>query len=299
MLFYLMIVYFLEGKRKLGESMNKKIITAIVLLACLAFVPFTSADYPTGELGYSDEIQPGNEYKWTLSKYEFTGDFADMKDYYESYISYYGYGDMLPKAGDIYKVVILADPDTATDVWYELYINDVLVPEAGYLYTSFSYYGFTPFLILPTTYTNATGTYNIYEQMLEEIEPYFYDDGDSYSTVYNGYTFSGTYSQKITIEEKGSVMVLSVYMYQYATITGGYTELTSEIEVIGEATINTQTGLFGYLELSVEATTDYMSGSVHIKIDSPYGNAPYNWAYSFLGITVIAAVVALAKRKRN
>ena len=58
--------------------MHKKIISLFAILTILSFLPIsTQADFPTGDLGYSDEIAVGKEFEWTVSKLVLNGDFSD------------------------------------------------------------------------------------------------------------------------------------------------------------------------------------------------------------------------------
>ncbi len=278
-----------------GESMNKKIITAVMLLTCLAFIPITStADYPTGELGYSDEINTDDEFEWTVKIFENTGDMEDFTEYI--YI-----GNATLSQGDKIKVKILEDPDEANDTWFDVYLNDIKItdPYLGYLMYYGMFYTYGGFFITPVTYTNATGTYNIYEQLYEELEDENYDYGDSHSEVYGGLTYESTYSEKLEFKLQGDVFSIYMYSYDSYSIKGNGHDESGYREMMTETTINIRTGLVGKVEILADIDMSYGVGKAHLLIDSDYAKTPYEWAYSFLGITVIAAVVALAKRKRN
>ncbi len=274
--------------------MNKKIISAIILLTCLAFMPITStADYPTGELGYSDEIAVDSEFEWTVSKLVTTGDFATYTDYF-----YIGDSDLTQ--GAKIRFVILEDPDNATGVWFDVFVDDVKVINPENFWIGYGYYAFGGYFINPVTYTNTTGTYQIYDQIFEELV----ELNDEYSTSISyemyGITIVGSMNTELKYSLKGDVFVIYQYMSVDMTMSDGATELTSAGSMEFEQTINTKTGLLGKSELTMEIESDYITGSFHILIDSGYANiAPYSWAYSFLGLSVIAAVVALAKRKRR
>ncbi len=277
--------------------MNKKVISAIILLTCLVFMPITtSADYPTGELGYSDEIAVGEEFEWTVSKLEVTGDFDHLADRF--YI-----GDTILYQGDKIKIKILEDPDEATDIWFDIYVNDIKIidPDPYFVYIIWRsmYYTSCDFFITPVTYTNATGTYNLYEQTYEELEDRNYDNSDSYSEVYDGVTYEYTYSKKFEFKLQGDVFSIYRYYYESYSIKGnGYDESWYWKWMI-ETTINIRTGLVGKAEILYDLDEYDRKGKLHLLIDSDYAKTPYEWAYSFLGITVIAAVVALVKRKRK
>ena len=64
-------------------------------------------------------------------------------------------------------------------------------------------------------------------------------------------------------------------------------------------TVNTQTGLLGKSEILMEASDAYYSGKIHFVIDSGYAKTPYNWTFSLLGISAIALVIVLSRRKQN
>ncbi|MHA1199889.1 MAG: hypothetical protein ACTSQF_11225 [Candidatus Heimdallarchaeaceae archaeon] len=271
--------------------MNKKLISMVIILTCLAFTPITStADYPTGDLGFSDEIIPDAEFEWTVSKLTMTGDFASYTDYV--YI-----GDIILAQGAKIKLVVLEDPDTAIGIWFDVFVDNVKVVDPYDFWIGYgSLYGFGGFFINPVTYTNATGTYNIYEQIIEELEIFDVEGGTS--TDYGGLTVEISYSQRIGYKIIGDVFAMSIYMHTYQSVQGVGYDITQEVTIEAETTINTVTGLLGKSEVKVESDSEYMTGTMHIIIDSGYAATPYEWAFSFLGLTVIAAVVGLAKRKR-
>ncbi len=275
-----------------GEIMNKKIISAFVLLACLAFMPITTADYPTGELGYSDQIAVDAEFEWTVSKLAATGDFTYLADFF-----YIGDSDLTQ--GDKIKFVILEDPDNATGVWFDVFVDGVKVIGPESFFIGF-YYGFGNFFINPVTYINTTGTYQLYDQIFEELV----ELNDHYTTSVSyeiyGITIQGDIDQTIEYKLQGDVFSLSISQSITMTMSGGGTEISTEGTSEYITSVNTVTGLLGKIEMKMEAENEYASGTFHILIDSGYANiAPYSWAYSFLGLSVIAAVVALVKRKRN
>ncbi|MCE7742378.1 MAG: hypothetical protein GOP50_07940 [Candidatus Heimdallarchaeota archaeon] len=275
--------------------MKKQIFMTIVILSVLAFVPITStADYPTGTLGYSDEIAVDSEFEWTVSKLQFTGDFATYTDYVYINTTNLTQGDKI-------KVVVTDDPDTAIGEWYEVYLNDVEIatPTLGnFIYYSMYDIGYSSFFINPVTYTNATGTYNIYEQMLEEVEGYNDDYTYSTSGVDTDVTYDITYQFQVEYKITGDVFSVYIYTNFNIQVEGGGYDYTVKQEMRIESTLNIRTGLYGKMELY--ANFDYAGnvGILHMLIDSGYAKTPYEWAFSFLGLTVIASVVGLIKRKR-
>ncbi len=279
--------------------MNKKIITTLVILTSLMFLPISAkADYPSGTLGYSDDIAVGNEYTWTVKTLDLSGDFSD-------YTSYATIGGEDLSKGSKIKVVVTDDPDTAIGDWYEIYLDSELLPSAdfGSLLDYGMYYASGNFFINPVTYTNATGTYGIYEQILEEVVDQNEDNSDSDSTEYSGYTYSYSYSEKIEFAIKGDVFSVVMYEYEGMSLKGGGYDIEQHIEIRVETTININTGLIGKTEYMVDvslgmSTTSTIAGTMHILIDSGYANTPFSWAFSFLGLIVFAAVVGLVKRKR-
>ena len=83
-------------------------------------------------------------------------------------------------------------------------------------------------------------------------------------------------------------------------MSGGGYEMSIEMDMQVEHSINVVSGLLGHVKMWMDFdSSDYGSGSMHFLLDSAYTAVPYNWAYSLLGLGVIAAVVALAKRKRR
>ncbi|MHA1199890.1 MAG: hypothetical protein ACTSQF_11230 [Candidatus Heimdallarchaeaceae archaeon] len=268
----------------------------IIILSILAFVPITTqADYPTVTLGYSDEIAVDSEFEWTVSKLTMTGDFATYTD--RIYIN-----TTALERGDKIKVVVTDDPDTAIGEWYEVYLNDVEIanPTLGDLiYYSMYDIGFGDFFINPVTYTNATGTYNIYEQMLEEVEAY--NDETTYETsgVDTSITYDLNYQFKVEFKITGDVFSVLIYTNYQVSVEGGGYDYTYSQEMRIESTINIRTVLFGKMELYADFVGPGQNGVIHMLLDSGYAKTPYEWGFSFLGLTVIAAVVGLVRRKRK
>jgi hypothetical protein len=277
--------------------MNKKIITAFIIMAALAFMPISAkADYPTGTLGYSDDIVAGNEYKWTVSKLDLDGDFADYSD--QATLG----GEYLSQGATI-KIVVTDDPDNGGD-WFEIYLGNTLLPNAtfGDLLDYGFYYTFGGFFINPVTYTNATGTYGIYEQLLEEVEGNNEEYSDSYSTVYSNVTVEYEYSYKLEFSIKNDVFVIHMSALESMSMIGGGYDVSQYINILMETTININTGLIGKIEYMADVnlgiSTSTIDGKMHLLIDSGYAKTPYSWAFSFLGLTIVAAVVGLIRRKR-
>lgn len=272
--------------------MNKKILAAFVIITALTFVPFTTkADVPYGELGFSDDIVPGAEFEWKVAQFDATGDFAP-------YTSDATLGGELLSEGYTIKIVVTEDPDNATGDWFELYLNDNLVTGDPYDFSfEFGYgYGIGTFFINPITYTNLTGTYYIYEQLIEELDNI--DEETSYSTDFYGITQVGGLTERLTFSIKNDVFVIDAYVRYYTSISGGGYEETMELVITETVTVNTLTGLLGTIDMEMKADSSSYSGSVHLRISSGYAKTPYNWAFSFLGLTIIAAVAGLARKKR-
>ena len=256
-----------------------------------------TADFPTGTLGYHDDIIAGAEYEWTVDKLEFTGDFASYST--EMYI-----GSEILQQGDKIKIVVTEDPDTATGIWFEVYVNGILVdPDFGYLiYYGMMYGTYGGFFISPVTYTNATGTYNIYEQIIEEIET-GYNEYSDFSTEYGGYTYEYGYTFKIEAGLDGDVLTVLFHQLGYLSLHGGTYDLSYIEEMKIQTSLNIRTGLVGSLEFLYNVDTPYETGKFHLIIDSDYASGgrtvPFNWAFSLLGISSLAIVAVFIKRKRN
>ncbi len=281
--------------------MNRKIIISMVLLACLAFLPITStADYPTGTLGYADEIAVGEKFEWTVTKLDLSGDFATYTD--DFYI-----GDKELSQDSKIKVVVLEDPDNASGVWYDIYVNNVKTSDSsmGFLLGYGLYYAFGGFFINPVTYTNTTGTYNIYEQLIEELVDDNYNNGDSITTTYGGYTYEYGYSEIVEFKLQEDVFSILMYDYAYISIEGNGYEESMSMEMRIETTTNIRTGLLGRMEVLIDydMATSY-SGKIHFIIDSPYAGdgrtiVPYTWSFSLLGLSAMAIALVIVKRKRK
>ncbi|MCE7742374.1 MAG: hypothetical protein GOP50_07920 [Candidatus Heimdallarchaeota archaeon] len=281
--------------------MNKKIVFSIFILTCLAFMPISaSADYPSGELGYSDDIAVGEEFEWTVDTLAFTGEFTSLST--DAYI-----GTEYLSQGDKIKVVVTEDPDTANVTWYDLFVDGVQVdPNFGFLVNYGMYYTYGGFFISPVTYTNATGTYNIYEQLMEELGDYSYDETYSTAYTYGGTTYEYGYTYQMGFSLEDDVFSYLVYEHVYAHIVGGGYDETMSMEVRMQASTSISTGLMGMMEVYIiYDVPSYYEGSLHLIIDSDYapidGNrtVPFEWAFSLLGISTLAVLVVFVKRKRN
>ncbi len=278
--------------------MNKKLITTIIILTSLVFIPITTkADYPTGTLRYSDDIVIGSEFVWTVKQLVFEGDFAPY-----TYLATVG-GEELSK-GDKIKFVITDDPDTAIGDWFEIYLGSDLLPSAtfGAFLSMGLAYAYGGFFINPVTYTNVTGTYNIYEQILEELEDNNEDNSYTYSDETSEYTYTYSYTEKIEISLQGDVFVIKYQIGYSLSLIGPTTEISESIMNIIETTTNIRTGLLGKMDVLTDIysahTGSTVDGKMHILVDSGYAKTPYDWAFSFLGLTIIAVVVGISKRRR-
>ncbi|MCE7747744.1 MAG: hypothetical protein GPJ51_05065 [Candidatus Heimdallarchaeota archaeon] len=287
--------------------MNKKIIFSILILTCLAFMPITaSADYPTGTLGYSDDIAVGEEFEWTVDTLAFTGSFTSITS--DAYI-----GTEYLTQGDKIKIVVTEDPDNATGDWFNFFVDGVQVdPYFGFLLLYGMAYSYAYFFISPVTYTNTTGTYSIYEQLIEELSGYSYDETYDYSTEVSSYTYEYGYTFQMEYSLEGDVFSFMVYEREYVSIIGGGYDFYMETEMRVQTSINVKTGLLGmvevYMNIEVPAAyTYYMStGSIHMIINSDYASTdgdgrtvPFAWGFSLLGVSTLAVLVVLVKRKRN
>ncbi len=274
--------------------MKKQVFMTLIILSVLAFMPITTkADYPTGTLGYSDEIAVDSEFGWTVSKLTFAGDFTTFSS--EIYIN-----TTTLEQGDEIKIVVTDDPDNGGD-WYDLYLNDVEIATptlSDLIYSEMDYFTGISKFINPVTYTNTTGTYNIYEQLLEEVE----SQNDEYTLETSGVgtdsTYDFNYQMKVEYKITGDVYsVCFFYDIQRTGVNGGNDYSYGEGMRI-ESTLNIRTGLLGKMEMYFRSDSFGIESELHMLIDSGYAETPYSWAYSFLGLTVIAAVVGLVKRKR-
>ncbi|MHA1199844.1 MAG: hypothetical protein ACTSQF_11000 [Candidatus Heimdallarchaeaceae archaeon] len=288
--------------------MNKKIIFSILILTCLAFMPISaSADYPSGTMGYSDDIVAGAEFEWTVDTLAFTGAFTSVTS--DAYI-----GTEYLTQGDKIKVVVTEDPDTAVGDWFNLFIDGVSVdPYLGYLLYYGLAYTFGSFFISPVTYTNATGTYNIYEQLMEELGDYYYDETYEYSTEISGYTYEYGYTYEMGFTLEDDVFSYLIHERTWAHIEGGGYDESMEQEIRVQASTDINTGLMGtlevYINIDMPTSTYYSymsSGSIHMIIDSDYApidgfgrTVPFEWAFSLLGISTLAVIVVLVKRKKQ
>ena len=272
----------------------KKITTAVLLLTCLAFCPYTtSADYPSGTLGYSDEIAVGSEFEWTIKTLE--RERGTSFYYHLYYFEEFYIGDTLLEQGNKIKIVVVEDPDTAIGAWYDVYVdgNKITNPDDFWLgiWTNFAY---SDFFISPITYTNTTGTFDLYEQIFEE----FVDEEEDTTSEETSYGNTYRYIEKVDYSLSRNTLTSKAHFELYFSTGIEYIQFKCDLE----SSVNTENGLLGYSKMYIE-TDIFMYGYdetayVNLHIDSKYTNIQFSWIYGFLGITVIATIVFLVKKKR-
>ncbi|MCE7747157.1 MAG: hypothetical protein GPJ51_02090 [Candidatus Heimdallarchaeota archaeon] len=290
--------------------MKKKNILLIdlLLLVSLVFCPITNfADYPSGTLIYSDEVKQGKTFKWKVTTLEEQG---------ESYLYYANYmhiGDIDLVQGDKIEVLIMKDPDEAGigEIWYNVYVNDVNVTDPSDISLVFWIYGIygheMPF-ISPVDYTNATGTYGLYESLYEEIGDYGYsgEDHETYSYGDTTYMYDYVYSVGFTLEE--DIFYSELYMYERNLVEGPGTDKDLEyLEATIKNSVDIDTGLlveskffidYEYFERVSEVVIEEEIGYFHFLLELKGSLIPYNWSYNVLGLSFIALIVLLRRKKR-
>lgn len=288
--------------------MKKKRILLInlLLLISLALCPITNfADYPTGDLTYSDTISTGKSFKWKVSTLESLGEY---------YISEMYIDEIQLEQGDTIEVKVMKDPDEAEygEIWYNIYVNDINVTDPtdidlGYIgYYSYFFYGM--YFISPVDYTNNTGTYSIYEAIYELIADYSETEEDHETNSYGGTTYTYDYIYSLIIALEGDIFSSEMYIYQRILAEGpGTDKYLDLLEVTIESSLNIKTGLlkenklwldYEFFERESEVVNEDEKGYFHFLLEQKGSGAPYNWSYSVLGLSFIALVVVLRRRKK-
>ncbi|MCE7742376.1 MAG: hypothetical protein GOP50_07930 [Candidatus Heimdallarchaeota archaeon] len=271
--------------------MKKKIIVTSLTLLFVTLVLSSctiSADYPTGDLGYSDDIVAGNEYEWTVKTLDSGGDNMSYVGEDDFYI-----GDQTLEQGDKIKLVVLEDPDTAVDDWYDIYVDGVksLYPTSDFL-DFFSYlYGFGSTFISPVSYTNATGTYELYQQLYEELLENAYNYSESYTTSIYTEIYELTSGYKLS----GDVLSMEMYARMYSSNGTHHVELEGTMEI----SVNINTGLLGNMKYFIDMDVLGEIGFTYFLLESKYANVPYDWVFGILGLTFVGVVMVLINKKRR
>lgn len=289
--------------------MKKKIVLSVMTTLFVTLILSTNsitADYPTGTLGYSDAIAVGEEFYWDVVTHTSGGTFAS---YYDT--GFY-VGDIYLEQGDEIKLVVLEDPDTALGAWYEIYVDGVKAVDPDYFFLGYGYIGWATAFISPVTYINATGTYNLYEELMEEFNDVEFSDGYSYTDVYYEYTLVYSYHEILSFALVGDILTTYLDIEMYASISGGGYNEFIDFDLYMEMQVNVDSGLLGLMKTWFDYSDSYGdSGYVHFLLDSEYtdpppddGNGdgttvPYIWGFSVLGLAMSATIVILIKRKRN
>jgi len=261
----------------------------VTLFIFLLVIPVISnADLPTGIIKYADEIIPDAEYKWEVTTLETGGAIIEL------FPTDIHIGNAQLAEGDDIKLVVLEDPDETSDIWYEIFVNEdkVSTPDdiwIGYLEN----YGLYNLFISPVTYTNNSGTYNLYEQMEEELE-----EADATYVEITGF-FSYQIEYLVQYSIRGDIFK-SIYSEEvYYTDGDGVLEAS----IIYETTFNTQTGVLESSRIDFDYSSSMYgydkTAFLLFLIESKSSGIPFNWMFSFLSICIMAAIVTLIHRKRR
>jgi hypothetical protein len=287
---------------------NIFLLTNLLLMVSLVFCPITNfADYPTGTLTYSDKIEQGKTFKWKVTTLEEQGES------YNYFADYMHIGDVDIVQGDKIEVLIMKDPDEAGvgEIWYNIYVNDVNVTDPSNIalgYMSYFMYSTGMIFISPVDYTNVTGTYNIYEALYEELEEYGYggEDHETYSFGGTTYMYDYVFSLGFTLER--DIFSSELYIYERTLVEGpGTDKYLQYLEATVKSSVDIDTGLlveskffldYEYFERVSEVVIEDETGYFHFLIELRGSLIPYNWGYSVLGLSFIALVVLLRRKKR-
>ena len=277
--------------------MKKLLVISLLLLILLSLNPSTStADYPTGTLNYSDKIAVGETFEWTVKTVELTG-------YFNTYQGMFYIGEKALQEGQKVKLTVLEDPDTASGIWYDIYVNDarVINPTSVYLGIGMMVVSGN-FLISPVTYTNTSGTYDLYEELFDELRDSVYEYMYTYNyvaTYSGGFTIIYTTSDRFLVNFEDNVFSFFYEEYYRFYSPNGMITGDEEITIRYVAEVNTITGLLEKSEMLFDINTDTTVAKLHFLIESDYEEASSDWLFSLISIPCLAVLITLTKRKRK
>ena len=271
----------------------------------LSLLPLSSqADYPSGDLLYSDDIIPNAEFIWTVEQLSASGDYAYAVDY--------NYLDQIFLAeGQTIKLVVTEDPDTANDTWYDLFVNNVKVnnPENTSIGT---FAGYSPYgqFITPVKYDNGS-VYDLYTQLYEEFE-----DAGAFIDAHFLYHYSDmiseySYSINMRFELTDNIfkLVYSIGLDDYFIDPTDDDESIEKISIEAVSAIDINSGIIQeyrtiidyeiYEKVAGNVTTDE-EGHYYLQILAEgYDPDPSSFSilFSILGLSIFGVIVYTIRRR--
>lgn len=299
---------------------NKTTIIALLLSIGIisSFIPSIQGQY-----SYLLTLEAGTSFEWEVTTLTVVGSASTP------YLNY-GLTEVL-KQGDTLNITLLEDVNaTALGGFYQLYFNDSITWVDFYLNDElitndtdeiglfnldswvnigmWSGWFYEPFL-LPTTFTNSTGTYDNFV-ILHNSFPQ--DNSDLKSEV-NLHSYYESVHLKVKTTSKLSKdtwtikrVYNEVYKEQDYTDPADWDTTDRTLDITTELRYNVETGLLVYINhnyawhqiFEEEGSTEDEVREVVFIVESTElsTKVPYNWAYVLLGILTIGIIVLWRKK---
>ena len=271
------------------------------------------------EYSYPSELTVGASYEWEVVELSTLGSVNT---------NFLNFGDDTLKKGDKFSITLLDSINNVTNgttselldpenIWAEFYLNGEFktneTDQIGLLdlnWLGLMSIGMDDFFLQPTTYENVTGVYNYFEILNAEFPQVTATIEEELSS--HGYL--NKYFAKISQSSKLSSKVWTVKLQVEEKETENdlvdpedWEKTYETINRYIEIRFNVKTGLLTYVdydyafhrERTVEGSLDITDNSINLLIKSttlPIG-APFDWAYSVIGLALVSLIVYKRKRR--
>lgn len=271
------------------------------------------------EYSYPSELTVGASYEWEVVELSTLGSVNT---------NFLNFGDDTLKKGDKFTITLLDSINNVTNgttselldpenIWAEFYLNGEFktneTDQIGLLdlnWLGLMSIGMDDFFLQPTTYENVTGVYNYFEILNAEFPQVTATIEEELSS--HGYL--NKYFAKISQSSKLSSKVWTVKLQVEEKETENdlvnpedWEKTYETINRYIEIRFNVKTGLLTYVdydyafhrERTVEGSLDITDNSINLLIKSttlPIG-APFDWAYSVIGLALVSLIVYKRKRR--
>ena len=295
-------------------------LTIVMVLGLLVLTSISKTNTVQGqEFSYPSELTIGASYEWQVTELIQLGTVSTL---------FLTYGDDTLEQGDKFSVILLDNINNVTNgtpsellnpanIWGEFYLNDEfktnITSEIGLLdlnWIGLLSIGMDEFFLQPTTYENVTGVYNYFE-ILDENFPHVVATAEE-EIEYHGFYGHGTvkYTQSSKLSSKSWTIKLQIEEVEIEDDLLDPMNWEKTIETTSryvEIRFNIKTGLLTYLdydyawhrERTVEGSVDIDDNSINLLIESttlPTG-APFDWAYSVIGLALVSVIIYKRKRR--
>ena len=295
-------------------------LTIVMVLGLLVLTSISKTNTVQGqEYSYPSELTVGASYEWEVVELSTLGSVNT---------NFLNFGDDTLKKGDKFTITLLDSINNVTNgttselldpenIWAEFYLNGEFktneTDQIGLLdlnWLGLMSIGMDDFFLQPTTYENVTGVYNYFEILNAEFPQVTATIEEELSS--HGYL--NKYFAKISQSSKLSSKVWTVKLQVEEKETENdlvnpedWEKTYETINRYIEIRFNVKTGLLTYVdydyafhrERTVEGSLDITDNSINLLIKSttlPIG-APFDWAYSVIGLALVSLIVYKRKRR--